>query len=58
MSHRVIIRTGAEDDIADAAMWYERQRAGLGHEFLSEVESAIAGAAANPFLYTCLRRKP
>ena len=56
--HRVIVRIEAETDITDAAVWYERQKPHLGHEFLAEVESAIAGAAENPFLYPCLRRKP
>lgn len=55
---RVIIRTEAEADITEAAAWYERQQAGLGHAFLAEVESAIAKAAANPFQFACLRRKP
>jgi toxin ParE1/3/4 len=54
----VIIRIEAEADITDAAIWYERQQPSLGGEFLSEVESAIASAAKNPFRYPCLRRKP
>ena len=55
---RVIIRIEAEVDITDAAVWYHGQQPGLGHEFLTEVESAIAGAAENPFRFPCLRRKP
>jgi toxin ParE1/3/4 len=61
MSHeayRVIVRIEAEADITDAAIWYQNQQPNLGHEFLAEVESAIARAAANPFRYSCLRRKP
>jgi plasmid stabilization system protein ParE len=57
-SHRVIIRSEAEADITDAALWYERQQPDLRHDFLAEVESAIASAAENPFRYPCLRRKP
>ncbi|HXE55808.1 MAG TPA: type II toxin-antitoxin system RelE/ParE family toxin [Tepidisphaeraceae bacterium] len=57
-SHRVIIRHQAEVDITDAALFYERQRAGLGHEFLSEINSALASAAENPFRYPCFRRRP
>ena len=44
-SHRVIIRIEAEVDITDAAIWYQNQQPGLGHDFLTEVESAIARAA-------------
>jgi plasmid stabilization system protein ParE len=56
--HRVIIRIEAEVDITDAAIWYEKEQSGLGHEFLAEVEAAIASAAENPFRYPCLRRRP
>jgi plasmid stabilization system protein ParE len=55
---RVIVRTEAEVDITDAAIWYHNRQAGLGHAFLSEVESAIARAAENPFRFPCLRRRP
>ncbi len=58
MSHRVIIRIEAEVDITDAAVWYERQQSGLGHDFIAEIESTIASAAENPFRYPCLRRNP
>src|SRR5215210_3529509 len=46
--HRVIIRPEAEVDISDAAVWYENQQPGLGEDFLSQIELAIAGAAENP----------
>lgn len=52
---RVIVRIEAEIDITDAAIWYENQKKGLGHEFLAEVDSAISSAAENPFRYPCLR---
>jgi plasmid stabilization system protein ParE len=55
---RIIIRIEAEVDITDAAIWYHARKPGLGDDFLAEVESAIASAAANPFRYPCLRRKP
>jgi plasmid stabilization system protein ParE len=45
-------------DITDAAVWYHYRQSGLGDEFLSAVESAIARAAENPFRSPCLRRKP
>jgi len=58
MSHRLVIRAEAEEDIAEAATWYERQQVGLGNDFLAEFESAVARISANPFQYPCLRRKP
>ena len=45
---RVIVRIEAEIDITDAAVWYEGQNTNLGHEFLAEVDAAIARAAENP----------
>lgn len=56
--YRVIIRIEAEVDITDAAIGYHNQKAGLGHEFLAEVESALGIAAENPFRFPCFRRKP
>lgn len=36
------------DEIGDAHAWYERRRAGLGGEFLDEVERMQALIAAHP----------
>jgi toxin ParE1/3/4 len=58
MSHNLIIQTLAEVDLAQAAVWYENQRAGLGEEFLEDVHAAMERAAANPRQYPCFRRKP
>jgi plasmid stabilization system protein ParE len=38
---RIIIRAIAENDIAKARRWYERQRVGLGGEFIAEVRAAL-----------------
>jgi toxin ParE1/3/4 len=58
MTYRLIICTQAEADMTDAAVWYENEQAGLGEEFLAEVEAAIGKAVANPHQFPCLRRKP
>lgn len=50
MSFRVTVRPVAEDDIADAAAWYEKQRAGLGAEFVAEVAKRIDFLASNPLI--------
>jgi toxin ParE1/3/4 len=41
MSLPLIITPEAEEDLADAKAWYERQRAGLGAEFVLCVEEAL-----------------
>jgi cytochrome c553 len=37
MKWKVVARLQAEDDILEAAEWYETQRAGLGDEFIEEI---------------------
>ena len=51
MSLRLVLRPEAESDIAEAALWYEQQRAGLGSEFIDEVSSAVERVLANPGAY-------
>lgn len=41
MSRRLFVRKAAEDDIEEAARWYETQREGLGIEFTSSVGKSI-----------------
>lgn len=51
MTLEVRLRPEAEQDLADAAAWYEEQRQSLGHEFLDEVLTMLSGIAETP-LYT------
>lgn len=37
----LIIRPEAENDLSDAKDWHERQRQGLGLEFMLSVEEAL-----------------
>jgi toxin ParE1/3/4 len=38
---RLVIRPRAETDLREARSWYENQRAGLGTEFLAEIDTTI-----------------
>jgi plasmid stabilization system protein ParE len=58
MSFQLIIREGAEADIAGAADWYEAQQAGLGVEFVAEAKRAIRWAASHPLVNRLMRREP
>jgi toxin ParE1/3/4 len=58
MNRRVIIRSEAEADLADAAVWYDSRDLGLGLELISEVRSAIDRALQSPESFTCVRRHP
>ncbi len=48
MSHELVVRSRAKADIRRAAKWYEKQREGLGAEFVAEVDNAIRRIEANP----------
>jgi plasmid stabilization system protein ParE len=45
---KVILRSIAERDITEAALWYEEQRPGLGETFLSGVDEALLRIGENP----------
>ena len=41
----------AKDELETALAWYERQKKGLGHEFLDCVEAATQSILENPKMY-------
>lgn len=45
------LRDEAEDDIRDAAQWYEGERPGLGREFTRAVRALLATVAREPDRY-------
>jgi len=51
MNYPLIIRPEAELDMEAGIEWYEKQRSGLGIEFLIEVERVFDRIADNPVLY-------
>jgi plasmid stabilization system protein ParE len=52
----VRLRPEAEQDLAEAAAWYEEQRQDLGHEFLDEVLTGFASIAETPLMYPNIHR--
>src|ERR1700752_5332539 len=58
MNRRLIVRTEAEADIADAAAWDETREPDLRFAFFSELHSAIARALHRPESFTRVRRNP
>ena len=56
MTLEVRLRPEAEQDLADAAAWYEEQRQGLGHDFLDEVLTMLASIAETPLMYPNVHR--
>jgi plasmid stabilization system protein ParE len=48
MTARLVVRSAAEADIADAALWYEQRATGLGAESLRAVDVSPAEVARMP----------
>jgi plasmid stabilization system protein ParE len=51
MSLRLVVRPEAEQDLREARDWYDRQRPGLGGEFLTSVEEMFDRLCDSPQLY-------
>ena len=56
MSREFIVRLEAEDDITDAAVWYEQQSPGLGWDFTRVVDACLAGVSRNPLRFPEVRK--
>lgn len=56
MTWRVEFRPEVEDDLAEAAAWYESRQPGLGTEFVEEVIRVWDALADNPLL-NCRRHR-
>ena len=48
MSWKVEFRPEVEDDVAEAAAWYEAREAALGRDFLTEVIRVLDRLAGDP----------
>lgn len=53
---QLLVRPAAAADIEEAYQWYERQRAGLGEEFLAAVDSLLGDIVAHPAAYAVIHR--
>ena len=53
---RVIFRRQARREFDEAGDWYEQERAGLGLEFLAEIERLIQRITSNPEQFPILYR--
>jgi toxin ParE1/3/4 len=48
MIRKILLRRAAQREFDEAAVWYDRQRRGLGLEFRDAVDVALSKAAAFP----------
>jgi plasmid stabilization system protein ParE len=56
MNLPLVFQAGVRDEIDDAYSWYERQRLGLGEDFLAEVQTVLDRIERNPELHTPIYR--
>ena len=56
MTINLRLRQESEQDLADAAVWYEEQREGLGHQFLDEVLSVFSVISETPLMFPIVHR--
>ncbi len=56
MKWRVVARPQATNDVLEAADWYDRQKPGLGNDFIEEIVTVFDALALNPLLHC--RRHP
>ena len=53
---RVLFRPAAAAELDEAHRWYERERAGLGDEFLEAAQALVARLAENPLIFPVVHR--
>jgi plasmid stabilization system protein ParE len=53
---RIVVRPAAAADIEEAFAWYERQRSGLGHEFLEALQATVDDVAGHPVKHPVIHR--
>jgi plasmid stabilization system protein ParE len=51
MAVKLIIAPEAAEDLEDAYAWYERQRVGLGEDFLSRADACIQSTLRSPEMH-------
>lgn len=56
MTGEVRLRPEAEQDLVEAATWYEGNQPGLGQQFLDEVEVTLTAIGDQPLVYTAVYR--
>ena len=54
MAAKLVFTPEAGGDLDEAYSWYERQRVGLGEDFLSRVDACIEGILRNPEMHTAV----
>ncbi|TXJ22566.1 MAG: type II toxin-antitoxin system RelE/ParE family toxin [Chitinophagaceae bacterium] len=51
MNYRYVMHEEAVKDLVEAYLWYEKQREGLGGEFLSAIRNIVLRISLNPEVF-------
>lgn len=51
MSYKLIVKEEAVIEIEDAFLWYEKEKEGLGWEFIAALEGFFGKITENPYWY-------
>ena len=54
---KLLLRSAAAADFDEAYRWYERQKVGLGEEFLTAVDATLRDLLAHPATYPVIHRE-
>lgn len=57
MTYDIRLREEAENDLTEAAVWYQQQQPGLGHEFLDEALALLQSIQDRPLSYPIVYRE-
>jgi plasmid stabilization system protein ParE len=57
MTRRLVVRSRARLELAEASDWYDAQNAGLGDELLYAFDTALASVMSNPFQFQVVHGK-
>ena len=57
VSRRLVLRPEAQDEITEAAAWYEVRAPGLAAEFLRALDATVASILRNPFLHPMVHQE-
>jgi toxin ParE1/3/4 len=57
MDYALKIQSEAVIDIQEAFEWYQMKKAGLGFEFMEEIETGFQKIAAQPHYYTSINQR-
>ena len=57
VKYNLIIRDEADEETIESAIWYEKQRDGLGQEFLEEVENSLNTIFNYPLHYQKISKR-